>query len=1083
MKMKKLSFTMFMLAFLTMLTISMNAIYFEHNSSEYQDELVESKKGKYFLNTYILEQYNIISYGYPYGNWMKFDSGLMTKDNSSNEKGEYQFLGYNYLEEPISNDRYFNNSDLTGKVFNYSYSEITWNPVDGAYEKWSNLKTFDKSIHDYILNSLFWDKDHVTAGKEPTHYSIASFCSEKGIDYRTHALIMSEPTVNTTGVIKFNYIRNSDGHEDYNTVEIPPLPHVKCNLNAYPNIKTIEKGKKADIVVTIDTSGSYVFLDNMENENLTNRTYWASTGPISGSGADSTQSTYQITIPQVSSNTIISVQAQVYSKEVADLKVDELSPYDTATTQIYINEIPSSPPLDYIQPHSQGVLKADTRDHEAFEATQGIPSSETLYTQVISEEYLYRLAVSPVSGSVTYHVTVNHVDDIGEPKTTVVSVPSYYTYWEINSFELFAIKGSTIENNALPDKKVILTPSPIYLVPQIEITHDPGDRDTYHVVTGSTSSTASSSSASFSEIRAVAEAAASSPSVHSDKLMINGKVIMDPQRGLIYSNLIPENINRDVLYASNLKIPDITSNGAYQSKGTITYERVYSYQPQLSSELTFELDGVNQVFVHTPVYVDTTVSSDDIHNQKLNPANGVSALILGRPFTVDITNAGAHRNIEGYGNRDYTEYLKDRQIRFGFDAYLGSNMTGIYLKADSWHFLETLGVANTTSNLTFYTPTWVDEGQYNVEIRNIAINDASSGTSAENKANLNPSKTVAIISNPVEVSGRVYDLSITDIDDVSWEFFFRQTKGKVDPTGKVFYSGTSNINGDVDAQRKYIFPIMTGKNDVKGFQNRAVKLGYAVKFELKTMGNYYDPYDFVRILPTFAFVDSIGKNRQEIDLYYSTPEKPYIKIGSPQDTLTQTMKLNFKYRGIDPIEFTRTAETMFTLRSGIEGFTLDKWKEGFPKISQNGVVSSKYFKILLSEPIRSFIGPDRGIPEGVSPDKALASVQKWYGEYHLPADCLALPKGTDLSKQRNLTRTSPVFLKNGYILVNFKDIAVINNDNFDAPSLQYTGNTGDGWALEGYNTNQAEWQLVTGDMLAYYVDQRATDDITGAGTH
>ncbi|NLM76334.1 MAG: hypothetical protein GX187_09645, partial [Clostridiaceae bacterium] len=40
-----------------------------------------------------------------------------------------------------------------------------------------------------------------------------------------------------------------------------------------------------------------------------------------------------------------------------------------------------------------------------------------------------------------------------------------------------------------------------------------------------------------------------------------------------------------------------------------------------------------------------------------------------------------------------------------------------------------------------------------------------------------------------------------------------------------------------------------------------------------------------------------------------------------------------------------------------------------------------------------------------------------------------------------------------------------------------------GWVLEGYDVNQGGWQLIEGDILAYYVDQRASDDFTGAGTH
>ena len=74
-------------------------------------------------------------------------------------------------------------------------------------------------------------------------------------------------------------------------------------------------------------------------------------------------------------------------------------------------------------------------------------------------------------------------------------------------------------------------------------------------------------------------------------------------------------------------------------------------------------------------------------------------------------------------------------------------------------------------------------------------------------------------------------------------------------------------------------------------------------------------------------------------------------------------------------------------------------------------------------------------------------------------------------------------MKDGYVLVNFKDIAVIYGDDFDNPTLKYKGRTGDGWVLEGYDTNQGGWQLVAGDVVAYYADRRATDDYMGTGTH
>ena len=161
-----------------------------------------------------------------------------------------------------------------------------------------------------------------------------------------------------------------------------------------------------------------------------------------------------------------------------------------------------------------------------------------------------------------------------------------------------------------------------------------------------------------------------------------------------------------MLYASNIVIPESTKNGTYESSGTISYERVYSYAPENSKTLTFDLENINPIVVHTPVCASISISSDDMYNQRINPSNTASALILGRPFKVDIINSGSHRNIKGYGYRDYTKYIKDREIRFTFDAYLGTDMTGTYLKANTWYSLSSLGFQS-TSRLTFYTPVWV----------------------------------------------------------------------------------------------------------------------------------------------------------------------------------------------------------------------------------------------------------------------------------------------------------------------------------------------------------------------------------------
>jgi len=61
------------------------------------------------------------------------------------------------------------------------------------------------------------------------------------------------------------------------------------------------------------------------------------------------------------------------------------------------------------------------------------------------------------------------------------------------------------------------------------------------------------------------------------------------------------------------------------------------------------------------------------YNQHPSPAQGTSSLILGRPFTIEIKNEGTHKDVKGYGTKDYSKYIKDREVRFGFDTYLGTD--------------------------------------------------------------------------------------------------------------------------------------------------------------------------------------------------------------------------------------------------------------------------------------------------------------------------------------------------------------------------------------------------------------------------
>ena len=108
------------------------------------------------------------------------------------------------------------------------------------------------------------------------------------------------------------------------------------------------------------------------------------------------------------------------------------------------------------------------------------------------------------------------------------------------------------------------------------------------------------------------------------------------------------------------------------------------------------------------MYIDFTVSNDAVHNQKPEPIEGISGLVLTRPFTVLLSNHGSHRDIPATAGGIFC-LCEGQAGRFGFDTYLGTDR-GTFLKGDTWHSLKDLGIDSRQDQITFYTPFgWMKE--------------------------------------------------------------------------------------------------------------------------------------------------------------------------------------------------------------------------------------------------------------------------------------------------------------------------------------------------------------------------------------
>ncbi|APB72528.1 hypothetical protein PPYC1_20070 [Paenibacillus polymyxa] len=772
---------------------------------------------------------------------------------------------------------------------------------------------------------------------------------------------------------------------------------------------------------------------------------------------------------------------------------------------------------EMMNPSAAAVIRADTRGAEKFDVLQGIPTSESLYVQAEAKSYLYRNKFLEVKGTKSYPITVSRTytlrwtetkpgppDSKGNPTTVSVSrsdtqtvtnsytVERKYSFWLINRLEVYGLEKATVSNYALPAGQVVLQPKG-YTLPTVAATHtmdtaahltDP----VYQNVTlpGQTLQGGSSRPSVPSENwKPQAEAAIGKIKVKNDSLVFNGQTVMDnrqteetaPAPGSIPA---PSMIGQNVLYGQGYVIDASKSNKVSQpSSGKLDYKLVKGIGGGQGQ--SFPIQGINPVTVHTPVVNLASVSDDKAHNQKTQPTAGRSALILNRPFTVTIPTSGQHRSIIGYGSRDYAKYMRDKQVWFPFDVYRADRTT--LIPKETWTSIP-IGELQTA----FYLPAWVDEGNYIVLFRTIAENSPSSFTS-QMHANLDNAHHVATQTVDVEVIGRMYDFRITDIADYQWETVFRAAKGSANPTGNSYWVGKNGIDGAVRGNTApFVLPIRPGSHSEIGKKNIAVKTGYQFKFEVKTLGNMFGSGDGIKITPTFYFVDSKGKNRQEVDLYYHSGNTRFIRIGSSADTERRKVTLDTRLRNVSQQELTQTATSLWALN----GSTGDQqtYIRQFLKNAQQTTYVGGYDVMLLPPQLRTLIGSTKA-PSGVNAARVQASVQRWFGEYSLPAAPYVVPKGFNIAeygRAQRLDDKSPVFLRNGYIIVNFK-LETIRNQKLNEPHLQYKdAPLSNQWQLEGFQRSfvdpyGAAFSLLDGDVVFYHANLSSYDDFGTGGTH
>lgn len=798
------------------------------------------------------------------------------------------------------------------------------------------------------------------------------------------------------------------------------------------------------------------------------------------------------------------------------------------------------------EPSPNGSISSDSGE---FDVVKGIPSSEYLRADSQSEEYLYeqdfiqktgKTVFNNIHASKEFTLTwrTKHVDDKGKvtyenhsetetKETTVGGIERPFSYWQINKYNIWKLTHSEFTNYGLPNQFLSIN-----AITNVTANGKHSDNVKNHVFPPdcpdiqlpSQTLNGGSSRPSVPDISGEAKSAAEGKigqnQVKNDKAEFKGSVIMNDAKTTT-NGPTPSSVpdpGMIQMTARGLLIDRLKTNYFQSpSTGKVFYSPVFSIDNSASNK-NFPFD-VNVVTVHTPVVIYSKATDDKEHDQRIKPPlrstpsdpdKDRHAFILDRPFKVTMPTSGQHRNIPGYGNRDYSKYIKEKQVMFPFDVYTATKQ-GFY-PANTW-----ISVPVDMQSVDFFMPVWVPEGKYTVQFRSFAINALTSGdfggsehhanTTIPNPAfNVQPAGSlsaahVATDSIEVDVVGRLYDFHVTDISDYNWKSAFRQGDG-VTPTKDSYWVGLKGIDGAPRGNTKpFVLPVRHGSHP-KGFQNVAVKTGYKFRFDMKTKGDMESIKDAIRIKPTFYHVSKDGKRRQPVDLYYHDDSNYFIKIGSEKDKTYRTVSLNESMRNVPKNELNNNALHYYNFadRFNLKDTTDQYYETAFARyyakhMSKEPVKTGPYGWQILNWQLRTYMGPlANQVPQNtmVPTKEIVTKEQTWYGEYSLPANLYVVPKDNyipEAGRVEMLNENHRLFLQNGYIIVNF-DIETINEGDLNNPYLSYyKAHYMSQWTdMEGFEDSFVDsygnmFEQQEGDVIFYHADQSSLDDFKSSVTH
>lgn len=837
--------------------------------------------------------------------------------------------------------------------------------------------------------------------------------------------------------------------------------------------------------------------------------------------------------------------------------------------------------IKFFEPSPTGIIKADNKGSEKFDVEQGIPTTESLYGTVQGAEYLIDANFSKISGSKTLPIKVSKSyileweeevpDTIGEdgepeehdpiPKSDTVKVEKTvyvkreYTYTEITDINYYKIKEATLSNYALPGSQISLTPNG-YSVPTLNYNHyqsnelitknehliQPSQVNSGITLESETISGGTKKPSVPSEnFTSIADGMVDEIQVRNDYLEFDGNIVLDSgykdtEAPVIDKSSVnaPTIIEDRILYKSNNTIEATKSNGTFSSSGTISYEQVIGFNSELEETITYDISNINSIIIHTPVYCEAAILNDNSqYVQLVQPNNSCVPIVLDEDgitsdFVIDISNTGYHTSKKGYKSRDYSintkgnaSYIAQKngllrnEVKFPFPVFLDKGndkdiSNDILIRKDTWY---TVG----ENNYRFYVPAFVEEGIYQVDFRTIAVNGTGKLSATESTANTDLDNYVATDSISVQVSGRLYGLTIYDIYDYPlWQEVFRKSnslalklnENREDGTllglsynknYQYYYTtGTNNSYGKSSGRSiQFTFPLIMGSH--AKYRNQGVlKAGYHWRFTLDTIGSItMEDGSYITMEPCFYYIDKNGQNREKVDLYYSETvdgEKRYlVKVGSSADMKNiKTEVTGSAFLSIPRTELINTA--------AIRGIKLSDWiTQRNSMYFYGGLTSNNAFKTFSAEAYASTLLTSQSgtdiINIGVTKEDITKRKQSYYFTYSLPDTVKAVSKDFDIrkyAKEYGVNFKESFWKKDGYLIMNVQITAYDKKGN---AYMSYLNEENSGkynqcnmWSMEGGGNSKTDSTGTTfnfndGDFIMIYTDKTRRDDYKVGGIY